>query len=59
MFLRFYAGQGVEEKAKRFSDIVLKSGKSVSPAQVQGFFMFFKDNPDDVLGNAHRMQELL
>lgn len=59
MFLRFYAGHGVEEKSKKFSDIIIKSGKSVSPAQVQGFFMFFKDNPEDVLENAHRLHELL
>ncbi|KAE8747280.1 hypothetical protein FOCC_FOCC005924 [Frankliniella occidentalis] len=59
MFLRFYSGQGMEEKAELFVEAIVKAGKQVSPAQVQGYFMFFKDDPEAVLLNAHRLQELL
>ncbi|KAJ1528791.1 hypothetical protein ONE63_007170 [Megalurothrips usitatus] len=59
MFLRFFSGPGVEGKAKEFSVAIEKSGKPVSPAQVQGFFMLFKDDPSAAVENAHRLVEVL
>jgi chaperone BCS1 len=42
MFRRFYGGPDVEKFAETFAENVLKSNKSVSPAQVQGYFMVHK-----------------
>lgn len=43
MFLRFYND---EQLAQKFADKVMASGKHVSPAQIQAFFMFFKQEKD-------------
>lgn len=59
MFLRFYTGSDIEQKADRFVDIIGKTGKPVSPAQVQGFFMFFKDDPDGVFRKCHRLEKVI
>lgn len=59
MFLRFYDGERVEENAQKFVNVVTKTGKPISPAQVQGFFMFYKDDPEGVIENIHRFEEVL
>ncbi|EAT36833.1 AAEL011123-PA [Aedes aegypti] len=42
MFMRFYAGEEGAKNAKVFAENVLKEGRNVSPAQVQGYFMIHK-----------------
>lgn len=54
MFLRFYPDQP-ESRAEEFARIVVASGNhSISAAQIQGFFMMHKNDPDTVLKKAHR-----
>ncbi|XP_012340582.1 mitochondrial chaperone BCS1 [Apis florea] len=60
MFLRFY--RNIDDRAnvlaKEFTENVLSQKKYVSPAQIQGYFMFYKNNPDDVLKNVSNIWEL-
>lgn len=42
MFLRFYQGEEAATQAKEFAKRVASFNKNVSPAQVQGYFMFHK-----------------
>ncbi|XP_076254879.1 mitochondrial chaperone BCS1 isoform X2 [Rhynchophorus ferrugineus] len=42
MFVRFYPGHNAEINAKEFADKVISENKNVSPAQIQGYFMFHK-----------------
>ncbi|KAL1514359.1 hypothetical protein ABEB36_003628 [Hypothenemus hampei] len=52
MFLRFYPGENAYSLSKKFAEDVLFEEKNVSPAQVQGFFMFHKHaEPTEVLHN--------
>lgn len=49
MFKRFYAvsdekGQTNETMHKEFADAVLAQGREVSPAQIQGYFMMYKES---------------
>ncbi|XP_063634742.1 mitochondrial chaperone BCS1 [Cydia splendana] len=45
MFLRFYKGDGAAEHARIFAENVMQNNKKVSPAQIQGYFMFHKHSP--------------
>ncbi|XP_050600605.1 mitochondrial chaperone BCS1 [Bombus affinis] len=60
MFLRFYRDidDRANKLAKQFTETVISQNKQVSPAQIQGFFMFYKNNPDDVLKNVSHIWEL-
>lgn len=60
MFLRFYRNidDRANKLAKQFTETVISQNKQVSPAQIQGFFMFYKNNPDDVLKNVSHIWEL-
>lgn len=59
MFLRFYPGEHGENQSKIFAKTVESFGKKVSPAQIQGFFMFYKhENPDVVIKNCEKIWEL-
>lgn len=60
MFLRFYKNTGEEanELAKQFAEQVLSYKKNVSPAQIQGFFMFYKQSPKEMLSHVSRLWEL-
>lgn len=60
MFLRFYRDNEnkAEELATQFAGSVMSHKKNVSPAQIQGFFMFYKNNPNDVLKNVSHIWEL-
>ncbi|KAJ9582568.1 hypothetical protein L9F63_003126, partial [Diploptera punctata] len=51
MFLRFYQGEDSLAHASKFAELVLKHEKPVSPAQIQGYFMFYKENQSQVLQN--------
>lgn len=60
MFLRFYKEPGKDSGvlAKKFAENVMSSSKHVSPAQIQGYFMFHKNNPDKVINNVSQIWEL-
>ncbi|XP_076685315.1 mitochondrial chaperone BCS1 isoform X2 [Andrena cerasifolii] len=60
MFLRFYknAGDRANEIAAQFAKEVMSQKRNVSPAQIQGFFMFYKNSPNDVLKNVSHVWEL-
>ncbi|XP_031777197.1 mitochondrial chaperone BCS1 [Nasonia vitripennis] len=60
MFVRFYQSddKDTERLAKEFAQSVLAHKRNVSPAQIQGFFMFFKNEPEAVLNNVSRIWEL-
>nr|CAD7428995.1 unnamed protein product [Timema monikensis] len=59
MFLRFYRSQEAPSQAVTFANAVVKCGKPISPAQVQGYFMFYKDCPSAVLDNVEKMWTLV
>lgn len=61
MFLKFYRepGNDIEKLAQKFAEAVSSCGKKVSPAQIQGFFMFFKNNPEEATRNVSQMWQLL
>lgn len=53
MFLRFYKGDQAPDFAKTFAQKVLEKNRTVSPAQIQGYFMFHKrSSPDDVVADV-------
>lgn len=60
MFLRFYKEPGKDSGAlaKEFSNSVMSFKKNVSPAQIQGYFMFHKSNPNAVVNNVSQIWEL-
>lgn len=60
MFKRFYGESKVSEIPyhKQFADRVLATGKNVSPAQVQGYFMMHKmSKENDVIANVDQLWE--
>ncbi|CAL1547569.1 unnamed protein product [Lymnaea stagnalis] len=57
IFTRFYPDQP-ESRAQEFSSKVISLGQPVSPAQVQGFFMLYKNDPDIVIANAKEIVHL-
>lgn len=61
MFLRFYRDQDDitrQNLAKQFAIDVISHGKNVSPAQIQGYFMFYKNNPDQVINNVSQIWQV-
>ncbi|XP_017891949.1 mitochondrial chaperone BCS1 [Ceratina calcarata] len=60
MFLRFYKNidEKANELAKQFTNSIMSEKKNVSPAQIQGYFMFHKNNPEDMLKNVPHIWEL-
>lgn len=58
MFLRFYRGEGSAGLAASFADSVLKFKKAVSAAQIQGYFMLYKENEQEVLRNVEKIWTL-
>lgn len=50
MFQRFYPDE-TESTANEFAQKVGAFAKNISAAQVQGYFMFYKDNAQDALNN--------
>ncbi|XP_055603638.1 LOW QUALITY PROTEIN: mitochondrial chaperone BCS1 [Uranotaenia lowii] len=56
MFMRFYTGQEAVSNSKLFAENVLKIGKPVSPAQIQGYFMIHKmSDQQTVLDNVPKI----
>lgn len=59
MFLRFYKGNEAENQAKTFAEKVIAFKKNVSPAQIQGYFMFHKTSSGrEVIENVKLIWEL-
>lgn len=59
MFLRFYGGEDSTLQAKLFAEKVLLFKKNVSPAQIQGYFMFHKNStPERVIENCEMIWKL-
>ncbi|XP_018579809.1 mitochondrial chaperone BCS1 [Anoplophora glabripennis] len=59
MFLRFYDGEDAKSQAKVFAEKVALFNKNVSPAQIQGFFMFHKNShPQEVIDDCKLIWEL-
>lgn len=59
MFLRFYDGENSASQAKSFVEKVLSFQKNVSPAQIQGYFMFHKNStPTQVIENCEMIWKL-
>lgn len=49
MFLRFY--EGLEEKSNEFAEMLTSSGVPVSMAQLQGYLMLHKTNPNRAMAD--------
>lgn len=59
MFLRFYDGENSESQATLFTERVASLKKNVSPAQIQGYFMFHKNSePHQVIDNCEMIWKL-
>lgn len=59
MYLKFYKGDGANEEAKEFAKKVVEFKKNVSPAQIQGYFMFHKKSTArEVVDNTKMIWEL-
>lgn len=61
MFLKFYktTGNVTTDMARQFAEKVMEQKRNVSPAQIQGFFMFHKNDPEKVIANVTEIWELL
>ena len=57
MFQRFYPDQPVES-SHHFAQSVLKEGRRVSMAQVQGYLMFHKSEPQAAMENVQTLWTL-
>ncbi len=55
MFKNFYPEED-EKLAQEFAKRVLEISKQISTAQIQGFFMLFKNDPQKALKNIHLFQ---
>uniref|UniRef100_A0A8C9B3X3 Mitochondrial chaperone BCS1 n=1 Tax=Prolemur simus TaxID=1328070 RepID=A0A8C9B3X3_PROSS len=56
MFQRFYPGQA-PSLAEDFAEHVLKAATQISPAQVQGYFMLYKNDPAAAIHNAESLRK--
>lgn len=54
MFQRFYPELSLE-KSRHFARLVLDRSRPVSMAQLQGYFMFYKSDTDQVMHNIDRI----
>ncbi|XP_032610386.2 mitochondrial chaperone BCS1 isoform X2 [Hylobates moloch] len=55
MFQRFYPGQA-PSLAEDFAEHVLRATNQISPAQVQGYFMLYKNDPVGAIHNAESLR---
>lgn len=61
MFINFYKNNecdDVESLAKEFAEKVVACNKNISPAQIQGFFLFYKNEPDKVIDDLSKLWEI-
>jgi len=54
MFERFYPNE-TTQRAEQFARRVIASAKTISPAEIQGYFMLHKDSGQDALDNAENI----
>jgi mitochondrial chaperone BCS1 len=54
MFLNFYPGEKMDT-ACAFADSVIATKRPVSPAMLQGFFMFYKNEPQQALTHMEKI----
>lgn len=54
MFERFYPDE-TSQHATEFAERVIASVKTISPAEIQGYFMLHKDSGQDALANAENI----
>ena len=54
MYQRFYPDEPAA-KSVQFAERTLNHGRNVSMAQIQGYFMMYKSDPDAVLENTDRL----
>ncbi|XP_059487756.1 mitochondrial chaperone BCS1 [Neocloeon triangulifer] len=54
MFLNFYPGEKMDTACKFAQEVAAKC-KPVSPAMLQGYFMFYKNSPIDVIANIEKI----
>ena len=54
MFERFYPDEAPEH-AREFAQRVIASVKTISPAEVQGYFMLHKDSSHDALDDSENI----
>ncbi|XP_023210051.1 mitochondrial chaperone BCS1-like, partial [Centruroides sculpturatus] len=57
MFERFYPYES-KESADKFVSTALQTNKDISMAMVQGFFMFYKNDPKNVISNIEKIWTL-
>lgn len=57
MFTKFYKAAS-PEMAKEFANKVMMHKRTVSPAQIQGFFMFHKNEPEKIIDNVSQIWDL-
>jgi chaperone BCS1 len=55
MFRKFYPDVN-ELLVDKFVEAAIGLGKNLSPASVQGHFMFHKTHPEDAIANLHRLR---
>lgn len=55
MFVKFYP-DAEEDLVNQFVERAVELRKELSPAAVQGHFMFFKLQPDEAIKNLHRLK---
>ena len=54
VFQRFYPKLSLE-KSRHFAQLVLDRGQAVSMAQIQGYFMLYKSEPENVMKNIEKI----
>lgn len=54
MFKKFYP-ESDEQLAGEFVKSAVELGKNLSPAAVQGHFMFYKTQPKEAIENLHKL----
>ncbi len=57
MFQRFYRDEP-EHLSAEFAQLILDQGRPVSPALIQGYFMFHKDSSREMMKNAPKIFEV-
>ena len=57
MFKRFYPNES-DLRAELFADNVVELGVEVSAAQMQGYFMWFKNSSQSAIDNIHRFKPI-
>ncbi|XP_075226954.1 mitochondrial chaperone BCS1 [Lycorma delicatula] len=57
MFLRFYKPD-ISELAKILSEAIINEKRPVTPAQLQGYFMHYKNDPEKMIKNVSKLWQM-